>query len=220
MQRFLILTLFVLTFLFAQSQVNDFEIWTGTKFGYDLTTNVDLSFEEEFRFFDNATRLLQHHSEIQIAYSFNNWLKTSVSYRLSQENNRFEQFENQHRVTLNARLRKKVKRFRFSYRLRYQHTYSEYNSSIEGKVPNRIVRNRLSAKYDIKNFKGFPFIEYENFFSLSSESSINKYETTLGFSYPFSKKMNGKIEYSFRKQVWYDIPINRYILVIAVNYDL
>jgi Protein of unknown function (DUF2490) len=220
MHKVLLLLIFILLSTLSQSQINDFELWMGSEINYDLTNKIDLSFEEEFRFFDNSTRLLEHLSEIQIGYSFYKWLKTSVSYRLSQENNWFDQFENQHRFTANARFRKKKKRFVFSYRIRYQHAYTNYSSSNTGKIPNRVLRNRLSIKYDIKNFKGLPFVEYEKYHPLSSENSFNKYEFTLGFAYPLSKNMDAEIEYSYRKQSWSDIPLNRSILAFAVRYDL
>lgn len=218
--RYIFLIIYFFTVVTAMSQVRDFELWTGSEVNYAVTKKLDISLEEEFRFFDNSTRLLEHHTEFKMSYDLFKWVKTSFAYRLSQENNRFDQFENQHRFTLDARFREKFDRFRVGYRLRYQHAYSAYYASETGKVPNRIIRNRLTVEYDIKNFKGVPFVEFEYYFPLHTEFYVDKYEVSVGFEYGLSKNMDAQISYSYRKQVWSDVPINRNILALAIQYDL
>jgi len=218
--RYILIIICFFAALHASGQLSDFELWTGSEVNYGVTKKLDLSLEEQFRFFDNSTRLLEHNTEIKIAYDLFKWMKTSFAYRLSQENNRFDQFENQHRFTLDARFREKFHRFGISYRLRYQQSYSAYYASENGKVPDRIIRNRLTIEYDIKNFKGIPFAEYEYYFPLHTEFYIDKYEFSVGFEYSLSKKMDVQIAYSLRKQVWSDMPVNRNILALSIQYDL
>lgn len=220
MYRFLLIIVLVGAVCSAHAQLKDIEIWTGSELTYKFNKKLDVSLEEEFRFFDNATRLYEHLTEIQARYDVKKHIRVAMAYRFSQENNRFDQFDLQHRLAADVRYRDKFERLQLTFRLRYQQVYTAYFSSENGKIPNRVLRNKLTLAYDIKNFKGEPFVEYEHFYAFDGNNAMDKYEFSLGMEYKLSKNMDLEMAYAYRLQVWSDRPVNRNIFAVAVNYDL
>jgi uncharacterized protein DUF2490 len=218
-KSFSIIVFLFITFL-ALGQYSDFESWYGISVSTKIFKKTNLFAGEEIRFFDNSTRISEHHNEIGIDYRLSKSIKLDIAYKYILENSLEGYFANQHRFALDGRYRYKKDRWLFTYRGRIQMLFSEYYSSEDGKIPSYIIRNKFEVKYNIKNFKGFPSIGYEHYFFVNSLIPEDKFSIYTSFQYRLSKKMDAEISYIFRKQIRSDIPINRYILSFELSYDI
>jgi len=84
MKKFKVLTAAVMLLASVNAygyQDGDFQIWHTEVQDISLKQGVRLAFDEEFRYGDNASELYYQHYDVGLAYDFNKYLTTSISYR-------------------------------------------------------------------------------------------------------------------------------------------
>lgn len=204
------------------AQQNDFESWYNVKASGKLSKKITVKLGEEIKLFDNSTRISEHHTELGINYKiWKNKLVASGAYRFIKEQQFNTLYCNYHRITLNLRYRYKIDRFRFYYRVRYQLKYQNGYAQDHNLDNSIFIRNKIQVKYNIKGFKGSPFIHYENFHSITKTiNQVDKYSIGAGCDYNISEKFDFSLEYMLRKQLNNDIPLNRYILSFSLSYNI
>jgi len=177
--------------------VSDFEQWTSIGLSTKLTKNWELSFEQNFRFTNNASQFDIYFSDLGFDYKINKHFYLGANYRFYQNKNKDGDFKTQHRWSTDFTYKQKVSRFKVSYRLRFQNKDEDfYTSETSNNLYN--LRNRLSIKYNIKGIKLDPFIEtelYRQILEINS-SELSKLRWTIGLEYPLKKF--GDIETFYR----------------------
>ena len=154
MNKWLAIALFSFSILWASNTVaqvtEDFGLWGTVSFNKDISKNFDVSIDQEIRLEDNATVLGRAFTNFGIDYKAKKWLRFGGNYRLIFDRRIDGSYGQRHRLSADAILRTKMKRFSFAYRARLQWEVRGYNYSDKyGFAPTWDVRNRFKVNYKI-----------------------------------------------------------------------
>ena len=153
-----IVLIFMIKRSIAQETVvtSDLEQWTSIGISKKINKKWEMSLEQNFRFKEDASQFDVYFSDLGIDYKFNKHFYIGANYRFYQNKNNEGDFKTQHRWSTDITYKHKIKRFRLAYRIRFQNKDEDFYTNESG---NNLynLRNRLSVKYNIKNFKLDPF---------------------------------------------------------------
>ncbi len=203
-------------------QFKDFEQWTDITVTKILSKKYSILVREEVRFNENATSFDDWLTTVGGHYAFNQNIKIQLLYRYALSKDLEEGNRHSHRISSDLYLRYKHRRVVFRYRIRYQRTYSQYNSSELGHLPIQYLRNRFSIKYDIPKTPLMPYVQYEFYYNLNSMASntiqVNRF--TGGLDYDFNDNISTKVYYCFQKRDALSVKAkNTYILGVSLGYE-
>ncbi len=154
MNKWLAIALFMLS-LFAGSHAHaqvteDFGVWGTVSFNKDVSKKFDVSIDQEIRLEDNATVLGRAFTNFGVDYKAKKWLRLGGNYRLIFDRRKDGSYGQRHRLSADAILRAKEKRFTFAYRARLQWEVRGYNYSDRyGFSPTWDMRNRFKVNYKV-----------------------------------------------------------------------
>ena len=105
-------------------------------------------------------------------------------------------------------------------RERLQTQYVNVNSSENGKVAERYLRNKVTLKYDLGK-KYTPFFATELFYQLTNAkgNEFDNVRYTAGFNYEFSKRASLDLFYLINKAFNTNDPVTDYVSGISFNYS-
>ncbi|MFH1458801.1 MAG: DUF2490 domain-containing protein [Candidatus Omnitrophota bacterium] len=168
----------------------DFQYWNTESIDGEINKDVKISFEEEFRFGDDAAYLYYRHSDLGISYSgLNDWLIFGINYRyvMEKKNGVWEQ---ENRPHLNATVKGKAFDSDLSNRARL-----EIRDKVGGANSYR-YRNKFSIKspWQMTNFAINPYIEDEIFYDFD-DHALNRNRIYAGISSKIMDNLKAKIFY-------------------------
>ncbi len=204
--------------LIAQDQ--DLNAWTRVALKYDLSKKARFAVENEMRFFDNASRLSQYHTELGVNYDLNDKWEGGVYYRFIYETDPEKQYELGHRAWLQLGYNWSKDRLSATIRTRLQTTYSGINTRENGRIPESYSRNKISLSYDLSNSKWEPNLGAEFWYQLGSGSEriIDKYRVGGGFEYRYSRNVRIDIFYNYQSQIQVASPNIDHIFGLSYTY--
>ena len=197
------------------SDDGDFQFWSTAGASVDLSKNWAATFEEEFRFGDNAGHLYYHHSEVGFVYKgLADWVSVGVNYRQIFEEDSSGEWRYENRPHLNAMLSSKFfgldvsDRSRLEYRDReVQKDTWRYRNKVTVKLPVELTPLKLQ-----------PYFAEEVFLDLDGES-FSRNRIYSGFSLNFAKNIKGEIYYLLQSTKsddnWQDINVLGIALKVA-----
>ncbi|MFC2097711.1 DUF2490 domain-containing protein [Bacteroidota bacterium] len=216
-KKSLLILFFISFIIYGNAQtvvVKDLEAWTGARIKKELGNNWEISLEEEFRFGHNISELYESYTEAGISYSFNKQWEVGGNYRLVRNRTNSGDFETRQRINADIAYKRKMNRFRLSWRGRIQYLFEpdEVHS-----VNN--FRNKLQLKYNIKNCKFTPYAACELYYRFikSEGSGFNKLRFTFGTDRSLSKNSEINFFYRIERDLNIDNPKTAYIL--GLKYD-
>ncbi len=216
----LLLVLLFITIGFTQAQINDFELWTGVKLSKKINDKLSISFEEEFRFNENATSIKKFHSDIGVSYKLHSKIKLGVYYRFIQKQKINHNYSSRHRYYINLTISENIQRLKISIRNRFQTKYTDLYSDDMGMVPNNYLREKLAFEYNIRKNPVTPYISGEIYYQLNGINShqFNKYRITAGVKRKINNNSSIGLYYRQQNQFNVENPAHSYILGISYSY--
>jgi len=205
----------------AQAQEEDMDIWTRFAIKYDLSSKTRLAVEEEFRFFDNASRLEQNHTEIGISHELSQRWDGGIYYRFIYETDEDRGFSLGNRAWLQLEYQLLDTDTKISLRSRLQTSYTDIYSRENGQIPKVYNRNKLNISYKPKNAYWIPHLGVELWYYLNPMSGnqlIDKYRTTFGLEYRQSSHLRWEFFFSYQQQIQVADPRTDYILGLSTTY--
>jgi len=205
--------------LTAFAQENDFGSWFSVELSGKLTKNLSAEFEEEIRLFQNMGKIDRLLTSPGINYKISKFLKTGVGYAWIYGNDlNDEVWRNRHRFYGYVQGKAELGRFTFSLRERFQTTFYK-----EKKQQYRnYLRSKLEVDYDIRGFKGEPYLaaEMHNRLNNPDGNRIENLRYTLGMQYPFSKKLAIDGFLRLNQDINVKNPVNMFIVGACLKIDL
>ena len=199
--------------------VSDLEYWTSIGISKKINDHWKITLEEEFRFTNDISRFDMFFTDLGLNYKFNKHFTLGANYRFYQNKNKDGVFITEHRWSTDFKYKHKISRFTIAYRLRFQNKDEDFFSNELG---NNIynLRNKLSADYNIKNFKLDPYFDVEVFrrFENGEDSYFNKIRWTLGLDYSITKKSD--IELFYRIDNGLNQTYNKDTYIIGLGYKI
>jgi len=193
----------------------DFQFWSTAGASANLSKNWVATFEEEFRFGDDAEYLYYHHSDLGFVYrGLADWLSVGFNYRQIFEEDSTGEWRYENRPHLNATLTGRFlgldvsDRSRLEYRDReIQQDMWQYRNKITARLPVELTPIKLQ-----------PYFAEEVFLNLEGEAFCRN-RFYAGFSTNFTKKIQGEVYYLLQSTKsgnnWNDINVLGIALRIA-----
>jgi len=186
----------------------DFQWWSSAGASFDINKDWKCSFEEEFRFGDDAGEFYYHHSDLGFVYgSLADWIDLGFNYRQVFERADSEsEWKQENRPHLNVTLKGKFfglgvsNRARFEYRDREdQEDHWRYRNQFTVKVPLELTELKLK-----------PYVADEVFVPLNDDN-ITRNRVYTGLSFDVLKNMTGEVFYLWQSSRssgdWNDINV-------------
>ena len=149
-------------------------------------------------------------STAEFNYKIKPWIKTGVAYVHILNTHHSEQ--NKNRYVLYATAEHRTKQFIFSFRERFQGTYSKNSSK-----PNNCLRARFLIKYKINKTSLTPYIFVETFNNTYHvQMKLNKIRFSAGCNYLL--KSRNKMELFYRYHIFYKTDNINYKNNIGLSY--
>ena len=199
-----ILFLFCPFLLIAQEQ--DFQQWSKIGVSYDFNKDVSVSFDQAFRFRENASLADVTFSNLSLKYDLIKKWSVAIGYRYITDFDLSQNTSISHRIYTDINYSKKHKLWRIKNRFRYQ--YQEENFTL---------RDKIFLKYNIRRTPLEPFTTFELFFK---DSEFKKWRYTLGVSHPFLKEFDIDVFYRLQKSFNINNPKQLHILGLAIEYKI
>ena len=199
-----ILFLFCPFLLIAQEQ--DFQQWSKIGVSYDFNNDVSFSFDQAFRFRENASLADVTFSNLSLKYDLVKKWSLAIGYRYITDFDLSQNTSTSYRIYTDINYSKKYKRWRIKNRFRYQ--YQEENFTL---------RDKIFLKYNIRRTPLEPFTAFELFFK---DSEFKKWRYTLGVSHPFLKEFDIDVFYRLQKSFNINNPKQLHILGLGIEYKI
>lgn len=199
-----ILFLFCPFLLIAQEQ--DFQQWSKIGVSYDFNKDISVSFDQAFRFRENASLADVTFSNLSLKYDLIKKWSVAIGYRYITDFDLSQNPSTSHRIYSDINYSKKLKRWRIKNRFRYQ--YQEENFTL---------RDKIFLKYNIRRTPLEPFTNFELFFK---DSEFKKWRYTLGVSHPFLKEFDIDVFYRLQKSFNINNPKQLNILGLVIEYKI
>ena len=197
------------------SDDGNFQFWSTAGASVDLSKNWAATFEEEFRFGDNAGHLYYHHSEVGFIYKgLADWVSVGVNYRQIFEEDSSGEWCYENRPHLNATLSSKFFGLDVSDRSRLEYRDREIQKDM-WRYRNKV---RLKLPVELTPLKLQPYFAEEVFLNLDAEA-FSRNRIYSGFSTNITKKIKGEIYYLLQSTKsgdnWKDINVLGIALKVA-----
>ena len=197
-----ILFLFYPFLLIAQEQ--DFQQWSKIGVSYNFNKDISVSFDQAFRFRENASLADVTFSNLYLKYDLIKKWSVAIGYRYITDFDLSQNTSISHRIYTDINYSKKHKRWRIKNRFRYQ--YQEENFTL---------RDKIFLKYNIRRTPLEPFTTFELFFK---DSEFKKWRYTLGLSHPFLKQFDIDVFYRLQQSFNTNNLKQLHILGLGIEY--
>lgn len=147
----------------ASAQEPDYGIWGAVSGKYEFIKNLDAEFKIGLKSEEKLTIIEQYYFEPGLSYGITKWLSAGVSYKLLRKYEDDERFHIRHRQYLYMKGDVEAGRLALSLRTMYQRTTRTFIEKEKHRIPEKFMRVKLQADYDIKSSPLKPFISYEPF---------------------------------------------------------
>ncbi|MDD2690135.1 MAG: DUF2490 domain-containing protein [Candidatus Omnitrophica bacterium] len=193
------LTLFLAAKVYAYDD-GDFQVWHTENQEVKVNKKSKITFEEEFRWGDDASEFYYHHYDAGLVHSLNKHLDLGINYRQVYEKKSGE-FKVENRPHVNAILKYDLYGFKLDDRNRLEYRHFDYQAD------SWRYRNKFSVKFPWK-FTGLeiqPYLADEIFLDFQNKAfSRNRFYS--GITMSFTKNLKGEIYYllqsSRSKDIW------------------
>ncbi|MCF7908247.1 MAG: DUF2490 domain-containing protein [Candidatus Omnitrophica bacterium] len=208
MRKLIVLTIAIALFPFCSFSFDDgdFQYWNTSNVSKKINDDWKLSFEEEFRWGDNANNPYYNHSDLGVTYSgLVSWLDLGVNYRHIHED-KSSDWKVENRPHLNADLKWKLFDLAFSNRGRLEYrnredadNYWRYRNKFSIKAPFKLTKLEIQ-----------PYIADEIFYDFDVET-LNRNRFYGGFGLKIIKNLKGEVYYLWetteKSDKWNDLHI-------------
>lgn len=208
----------------SQAQVSDFGAWTTFSLEKKINKKFSANITEELRFFQNLNRFNLSYTNVGLSYKWNKAIKLSLVYRFIQKYTEESYVSWRHRIYIDLQVKQKYYPLTVVYRSRLQSQVRDFNSSIDGKIPERYWRNKFDVRYEIGRFWS-PYIAAEfryqfiNDRNKEANSKFNRGRYYAGVQYQYSERTT--LDFYFMNQREFNVnnPERNYIIGAEWDYS-
>lgn len=175
--------------------------------------NLRATGELEWRLNDNATHLKQLNIDAGLRYPLADFLRAGVQYRYSV---RDSFHPNVQRIDLQLWAKWRPGRFKLEHRAEYEHSFTDVRKY------RTLLRNKLSATYNIPNWKLDPAVSAEAFTALHyTGTRLVGMRYDIGTELGLGKKKKSTMALTLRydREMNVKAPKYAWILVAAMEHD-
>jgi hypothetical protein len=185
----------------ASAQDDDFGLWFGVDAKHEILKNLDVEFSGALRTFNNSSQIDETFLEAGLKYNFNKHISLSGSYRLTNKLEDDTKYYFRHKIFFGLKADIPLGYFLFSGRAMIQRTTKTYIENEEDLSAFYYGRLKLKAEYDFPSFPLSPFIYYEPFIPIFSDSGfkIDRNRFSSGAELQITDKSSIKIEYIYQR---------------------
>lgn len=204
----------------AKAQYQDAQLWASLMARYDITPKLRVSLEEEFRFFENISRLNKINSELDVLYQINPMIDAGVFYRLITIRNPEGYYYWNNRLGLIIQATGKAGPWTFRIRTQGQFTYPEFYRSDNWQIPEKYVRVKFSTSRESRSKKTEPFADIEFWYALRTGMTdiIDQYRLTIGLDIKPDKRNRWSVFYRLDQELQVVNPLSAHILGIGYTW--
>ena len=208
---------------FSFAQTKDLWQWTTLSIDKKITPKTSVIFDEEFRLFENASRINLFHTNIGVSHKINSYFKVALVYRWIGKSQRDGTYSSRHRIYADASFKYKISPVIFTYRARFQSQVRDVNSSDEGTVPENYWRSKFDLKFDLNRaYKPYIAAEYRYQFNnnrlMEANNSFDRGRYYIGCDYEINKKNSFGLYYMIQREFNVNDPETDF--VIGIVYEL
>lgn len=170
------------------AQIDDVGLWLGVTLQSNFTRQLEGSLTEQLRMSNDVTRINLLLSDIGLDYNLNKKLKVGFHYRFI-NSNKENYYSVRHRFYADIAWKEKVKFISITLRERIQEQFADFISSETGKIPEWVLRSKLTAKIDLDK-KYSPYVSFEIFYlidNVKAETGITDFRYETGINYEFNR---------------------------------
>ena len=186
----------------------DFKYWSAAGVSFDINKDWGCSFEEEFRFGDDAGEFYYHHSDLGFVYKgFADWIDLGFNYRQVFERTDSEgEWKQENRPHLNVTLKGQLFGLNVSDRSRFEFR------DVEDYEDHWRYRNKFTAKFplELTELKLKPYVADEVFIPLDDDN-ITQNRVYAGVSFEVLENVTGEVFYVWltgrTAEGWKDINV-------------
>ncbi len=210
---------------FVYSQVeDDFGVWTTFSLDTDLSKDLNVSIDQEFRLEDNATQLGRVFTDIGLDYEVENWLRFGTNYRFIMDRRGSSNiFAHRHRLSVESVLRARHQRWTVAYRARFQWEVRAHNYEQEyGFAPTYDLRNRIKLSYQY-NRRFEPYTSFDIRVSIHDPDvpylqGVDRFRVRAGTDIKLSKRQVLDLYFLYSEDVQVNFPERSFILGVAYGF--
>jgi hypothetical protein len=211
-KTFLLILLIPVTGI-AYSQDDDFGLWFEVDASHEIMKNADIEFSGALRTFNNSSQIDETFLEGGLKYNFNKHISLSGSYRLTSKIENDSKYYFRHKLFLGLKAIIPAWNFLFSGRAMIQRTSKTYIED-EGDL-SAVYHGRLKLKteYNFPAFPVSPYIYYEPFIPIFSDSGfqIDRNRFSAGAKLQITVKSSTEVEYIFQRDFQPHISDENYV---------
>ena len=186
----------------------DFQYWSSAGVSFDINEDWKGSFNEEFRFGDDAGELYYHHSDLGFVYKgLADWIDLGFNYRqVFERTDSKSPWKQENRPHLNVTLKGKLFDLSVSNRSRFEYRDREDKGDLWR------YRNKVTVKFplELTGLKLKPYLADEVFVPLNDDN-ITKNRVYAGVSFRVLENMTGEVFYLWQSSRssgdWNDINV-------------
>jgi hypothetical protein len=193
-------TLLIFTILstgLAYSQDDDFGLWFEVDASHELGKKLDLEFSSALRTFNNSSQIEETFLEGGLQYNFKKYISLSGAYRLTSRVEDDSEYYFRHKLFLRLKATIPSGNFLFSVRTMIQRNTKTYIEDEEDLSALYYCRIKLKAEYDFPAFPLSPYVYYEPFIPIFSDSGfqIDRNRFCAGVELKITVKSSAEAEY-------------------------
>ena len=216
-----LLSAFVVTLVVGNPQTaqaqDDGQLWLDAGLRYRPIRPLRITFEQRVRFDEDISRVESVIPQLVVSYDPIDFLRISLAYRFIWSRGGSGEFEDAHRLHLDARFRGEVDRVELSYRLRFQ---ERLQGETDGLDARHTFRNRFGIAVDTDS-PVTPSLSAEIFTRVGSDPGVSlpKFRITIGLALDVDDH-TVDVFYRFEAPIEDQSDPRLHILGVAYRFDL
>ena len=187
----IVLALMLVTNAYAYDN-HDFQVWNTDAEEFKVNKTSKLSFEQEFRWGNNASDFYYQHYDVGYIYLLNDYFNFGGGFRYIKQKTD-DKFRDVSDPYLAAFMFWNPAGFNLSNRIRIEYRYFDYQSDVS------VFRNKLDIKLPWKftRFGIQPMVSDEIFFEFNG-GDLNENRLYAGLAFGLTKNLKGELCYMLR----------------------
>ncbi len=205
----------LVTLLPLSGQVNDAGLWLNVTVKKKITKRLDALLTEELRFNENMCELGIFYTDVGAEFEFLKGFKAGAFYRFICKRRLDDSYSKIHRYYFDLSYGFNIRRVELGYRIRYQQLYKDYNTSPEGHVPLRFIRQKIHFGINTKT-RFDPYLDGEVWYFLNDPwSEFDQVRISTGIVTRISKHHFIDTGFIYQEEFNVKDPETDYILFLG-----
>lgn len=199
------------------AQVNDFAVWENISLEKLLSNKTSINLNQKVRVTENASEFRYACVDFGLTHKFNKHWSASIDYVLVEKMQNVEFWSSRHRLYFDVVYKKKIRFLHFYWHPMIQSQVQDVYSSETGKIPEYVLRNKITLKYDIHRYT--PYIAGElNYKAFSPLRQADRARYFVGCFYDLDEFNQLEMYYLLEKHFNINKASTNYVLGVGFSH--